>query len=261
MAILETEAVVLKGWKLGETSKILSLYTHNFGKVRVLAKGARGPKSKFKGCLEPLTHIRIIYYDKKTRDLQLLSKTDLVDPHYKIIGDPLRTALGLAEAELIERIMVGDESFPQVFHLLTDTLDSINSVSGFLESIFWFFEGHLIDLMGYKPTWNHCLSCQISLGDGGGYFQPVSGGLLCPRCGSHQGGLHVDAETLEILFFLQREKLNEVTKLKPTLSQKAEIRKMFDLYFKTHIDHMKNLKSLKLYYQFEEGYSLYSSKI
>ena len=80
MAILRTEAVVMKGWKLGETSKILSLFTRDFGKVKVVAKGGRGSKSKFKGCLEPLTHLRIFYYDKRTRDLQLLSQADLIDP-------------------------------------------------------------------------------------------------------------------------------------------------------------------------------------
>ena len=98
MAILQTEAVVLRGWKLGETSKILALFTRENGPVRVVAKGSRLPKSEFKGCLEPLTHIRIVYYEKRTRDLQLLSKTDLVDPHLHIIGDVKRTALGLASA-------------------------------------------------------------------------------------------------------------------------------------------------------------------
>ena len=114
MAILKTEAVVLKGWKLGETSKIVSLYTRDFGKVKVVAKGGRGPKSKFKGCLEPLTHIRIVYYDKRTRDLQLLSQADLIDPYLHIVGNVERTSLGLATAELVNKAVAGEEPFPQV---------------------------------------------------------------------------------------------------------------------------------------------------
>lgn len=252
MAILKTEAVVLRGWKMGETSKILSLYTRDFGKVKVVAKGGRGPKGKFKGCLEPLTHIRVVYYDKRTRDLQLLSQADLIDPHFRIIGDMERTSLGLAAAELVDRAVVGEEPFPQVFDLLTTMLRSINSGEGFLEGIFWFFEGHFIDLMGYKPTWDKCLECSGSLGVEGGFFQPPSGGLLCSRCGEVGGGLVVGSETLEILYWLQRGDLKDVVNLNPSPAQKAEIRKMFDLYFKTHIDHMKSLRSLGLYYELEK---------
>jgi len=248
MAILKTEAVVLKGWKLGETSKIVSLYTRDFGKVKVVAKGGRGPKSKFKGCLEPLTHIRIVYYDKRTRDLQLLSQADLMDPYLHIIGNVERTSLGLATAELVNKAVAGEEPFPQVFDLLTSVLSSIEKGKEFLEGNFWFFESHFIDLMGYKPRWDRCLECGELL-SGGGFFQPESGGLLCNRCGAVKGGLVIERETLEILYWLQRTSLEEVENLKPTPAQKAEIRKMFDLYFKTHIEHMRGLKSLDFFYE------------
>ena len=233
---------------MGETSQILSLYTKDYGKIKVLAKGGRGPKSKFKGCLEPLTHIHIIYYDKRSRDLQLLSKADLIDPHYRMIGDIERTTLGLASAELIYRAIEGGESFPEIFDLFTMVLRNIDTREGFLEANIWYFESHFIGLMGYKPTWDSCLACHRSLGIDGGYFQPHNGGLLCRSCGNSRGGLVIGGETLEILFWLQKTDIEDVCNLNPTASQKAEIRKMFDLYFKTHIEHMGSLRSLGLYY-------------
>ncbi len=253
MSIRKTEAVVLKGWKMGETSKILSLYTRDFGKIRAVAKGARGLRSKFKGCLEPLTHIGIVYYDKRTRDLQLLSSAYLIDPHLGIIGDIKRTTLGLAAAELVERAVAGEEPHTRLFDLLTYTLGFLGKTSGFLEGVFWFFESHFINLMGYKPRWSMCLMCGKSLGIGGAYFQPQNGGLLCSECGRGGGGLVVESETLEILYWLQKDDINDVEKLDPTPAQKSEIRKMFDIYFKTHIEHMRSLKSLALYYELENG--------
>lgn len=253
MAILESNAVVLRSWKMGETSTILSLYTENYGKLRVIAKGGRSLKSKFKGCIEPLNHIRIVYYEKKTRDLQLLSKTDLIDPHYKIIGNPLKTALALAVAELVEKTVETKDPTLKIFNLLVETLESINSKKEFLEGLFWFFEGHLIDYIGFKPKWNICLHCSSSLGSGGGFFHPDSGGLLCKKCGSNSGGLFVESGTLEILFFLQMGNFNDAIKLKPTPSQKVQIRKLFNLYFKTHIEYMHGLKSLDLFYTFNSS--------
>ncbi|MCK5145804.1 DNA repair protein RecO [bacterium] len=246
MAILNTEAIILKGWKLRETSKILQLYTRDYGKVRVVAKGGRDPKSPFKGCLEPMTHLNIIYYDKRTRDLQLLSKVDLIDPHYHIIGDMPRTTLGLAVAELTDKAVAGEESFPEVFDLLSGTLSALDRMDDFLEAYIWYFQTHFIGLMGYKPIWDSCLHCGTSLGLEGGAFHPESGGLICRNCGG--GGLWVSSDTLEILFFLQRCNQDEAGSLKPGKAQKFEIRKLFDLYFRAHIEHMKRIESLRLYY-------------
>jgi DNA repair protein RecO (recombination protein O) len=253
MPILKTDAVVLRGWKMGETSLILSLYTRDFGKIRVVVKGARSPKSRFKGCLESLSHIRIVYYDKDTRDLQLLSQADLINPHVRIIGDCDRTALGLASSELIDRAVLGRDPFPPVFDLLVSTLDALDRRDGFQEAFFWFFESRFIELMGYKPTWHCCLVCGTSLGFEGGYFQPQNGGLLCRACGSTKGGLDVPGETLEILFWLQKTDADSAGHLKPNAVQKNQIRRMFDLYFKTHIENMKGLQALKIFEQLEDN--------
>lgn len=251
MAILTTQALVLKAWKLGETSKIVALYTRDHGKIKVVAKGARDPKSQYRGCLEPLTHLSVIYYDKRTRDLQLLSKASIVRSPVQIIGNIEKTALGLAMAELINRAVEGEETLPPLFDLLSDSLRALNSANGFLEGIVWYFETHFIRLMGYEPVWEACLACKGSLGIEGGIFHPDSGGLFCPRCGGRRGGFAVSGETLEILFWLQRCLLGEVTALNVQPGQKAEIRKMFDLYFRTHIDYRKSLNALNIYYSLE----------
>jgi DNA repair protein RecO (recombination protein O) len=253
MAILKTEAVVLKGWRLGETSKILSLFSRDHGKIKVVAKGALGPKSKFKGCIECLAHIGVIYYNKQTRELQLLSQADLKDGHIHILGDFERTSLALAASELIDKAVLAEEPMPSVFDLFVHYLQMMDRGDGILEGYFWFFESRFIDIMGYQPTWDHCLDCNGSLGAAGGFFQPMNGGLLCHDCGSKRGGLKIEGETLEILYWLQRAVLEEAGKLNPLPAQKAEIRKMFDLYFKTHIEHMRSLKSLRIYYQMENS--------
>src|SRR4030042_618726 len=160
MSILKTEAVVLKGWNFGESSRILSVYSRDYGKVRLVAKGGRALKSKFRGCLEPLTRISIEYYDKRTRELQLLSRSDLLDPHMRLIGDMRGTVLGLAALELVFRAVSGEERSVEIYDLLTEYLPALSrEAGGFAEGIFWRFETRFLGLMGYQPTWDHCLSC------------------------------------------------------------------------------------------------------
>ncbi|MCU0646328.1 MAG: recombination protein O N-terminal domain-containing protein [bacterium] len=49
MPLQKTEAVVLKTQRSGETSKIVTLYSPKFGKIKAVAKGSRGLKSRFFG--------------------------------------------------------------------------------------------------------------------------------------------------------------------------------------------------------------------
>jgi DNA repair protein RecO (recombination protein O) len=251
MSILKTEALVLKTWRFGETSKILYLFTKDYGKIKVIAKGALAPKSPFKGCLETLSHLRIVFYEKKTRELQLLSQADLLDGHIHILGNFMRTTLALSATDLVDKAILPEEPLPLVFTLLVEYLRAMNTGKGFLEAYFWFFETHFIEIMGYRPTWERCLECQGFLGSEGGFFQPENGGLLCYSCGVKRGGLRIEGETVEILYWLQKAKWEEVGLVKPDLRQKAEIRKMFDIYFKTHIEHLRGLKALEFFYGME----------
>ena len=54
MPIQETEAVLIRSYPLSESSVIGVFYTRDFGKVRAVARGMRGPKSKFRGQLDLL---------------------------------------------------------------------------------------------------------------------------------------------------------------------------------------------------------------
>jgi len=219
----------------------------------MIAKGARSPKSPLKGRLEPLCHLQLVYYHKQTRDLQLLTQAEIINPHLQMYGNFNKSTLGLAVGELLDKGVGGQDAMPALFDLFRDVLDVINQSSGFTEGVVWYFEGRFIDLMGYKPTWDTCLRCSSPLSMKGGFFQAENGGLICHDCGSTYGGLQVSGETLEILFWLQKAQPHEAVQLNPDMGRKAEIRKMFDLYFKTHIEQMRTLKALKLYYEMHRG--------
>ena len=63
----------------------------------------------------------------------------------------------------------------------------------------------------------------------------------------------IQGETLEILYFLQQSRLDETVQLRPTSRQKAEIRKMFTLYFRTHIEHLRQLNALEIYLKMDRS--------
>jgi len=76
--LVETEAIVLKVRKFSDSSKIVVLFSKEFGKISVIAKGAFSAKSKFGGGLEPLSYINISFYKKASSELHLLKSLELI---------------------------------------------------------------------------------------------------------------------------------------------------------------------------------------
>ena len=69
MAIVTTEGIVLKTHALGDTSRIVTVYTRDHGLRKFVAKGARKLPSRFGYALEPLSRSRFVYYEKAVREL------------------------------------------------------------------------------------------------------------------------------------------------------------------------------------------------
>ncbi len=82
--IVKTEAIVLQTRKFSDSSKIVILYTKEYGKISILAKGAYSIKNKFGGTLEPLSYINIIFYKKTNTDLHLLKEAEIIIPFHNI---------------------------------------------------------------------------------------------------------------------------------------------------------------------------------
>ena len=91
MPLHTADALVLRTYKLGEADRIVVFLTADRGKRRGVARGARRPRSRFGGSLEPLTRVRTTYFENERRELVRLRQ---VEP----LSSPLTS--GSAEALL-----------------------------------------------------------------------------------------------------------------------------------------------------------------
>src|SRR5947208_11364723 len=74
----KAQALVLRTTDWSETSRIATLWTREFGKVRVLAKGGRRLKSAFENALDLLTLCSIVLLRKSSGGLDLLTEAQVV---------------------------------------------------------------------------------------------------------------------------------------------------------------------------------------
>src|SRR3989339_242813 len=161
--IIKTEAIVLSKMNYGDTSNILSVYTKDYGKLSVIIKGARSPRSKSGFIADPPNHVQIVIYKKDTRDLQVLSSIDLISyfPHMKEDIDRLKYSFAIIE--LVKKLTPENETNLRLFN-------GLSRILSFLKEI------------GYELQLKKCASCERSdlTEENLGYNFDI--GILCSNC-------------------------------------------------------------------------------
>ncbi len=188
MPLYTADALVLRTYKLGEADRIVVFLTADRGKKRGVAKSARRPRSRFVGALEPLTHVRVAYFEKETRELVGMNYAEPVRSPLSAPGD----AIGYASyfAELLDEWAPADDPNETLFRLGTSVLDALAEGVG-VDGLARYFEYWLLRLQGVYPPHLVCHRCGARFSDGveaGAWLSPLDGVLTCGGCADGLGG-------------------------------------------------------------------------
>jgi len=143
------EALVLRTYKLGEADKIVVFLTRDRGKKRGVAKGARRPRSSFTGALEPMTEVRIAYFEKERRELVGLNYAETYRSPLTLHSPD---ALGYVSyfAELLDEWAQEADADDRLYRLGASMLDAL-SAGVAVEPLARYFEYWLLRLQGVYP--------------------------------------------------------------------------------------------------------------
>ncbi|MCS7287044.1 MAG: DNA repair protein RecO [Anaerolineae bacterium] len=197
-------AIVLRRTDFGEADRLLTVYSLEEGKLRLLAKGVRKPTSRKAGHLELFTHVRLLV--ARGRELDLITQAEALEYFRALREDLVRTGYAHYIAELADGFMAEQDKNPAVFHLLLDTFRRLEAGQE-AWPILRFFELRFLTLAGYRPELFVCVKCREPLKASINYFSPADGGALCPRCGEGKDGtMTLSPGALRVMrFFLTRE--------------------------------------------------------
>ena len=169
MPLYTADALILRTYKLGEADRIVVFLTRDRGKKRGVAKGARRPRSRFVGALEPLTEVRVAYFEKERRELVGLNYAETVRSPLSLVGPPSAGALCVRErtddplgyvsyfAELLDEWAQDADADERLYRLGASML---NALSGGApgEPLARYFEYWLLRLQGVYPEAKGTLS-------------------------------------------------------------------------------------------------------
>jgi DNA repair protein RecO (recombination protein O) len=182
MAAEKTLALVVRTTDWSETSRIATLWTRDYGKVRALAKGGRRLKSNFESALDLLTVCSIVFLRKSSGGLDLLTEAQVVERFPRLRHDLPALYAGYYVAELLADWTEDYDPHPAVFDEARETLQTLGGEGPGTPLRLARFECVLLRELGYTPVLDVCTGCTAALSEKCLAFSASVGGMLCPVC-------------------------------------------------------------------------------
>jgi DNA repair protein RecO (recombination protein O) len=245
--VYRTEAIVLRRIDFGEADRLLTVFTPERGKLRLVAKGARKPSSRKSGHVELFSRGQFLV--AVGRDLDIITQAETLEPHLPLHQDLQRTTYAYYVAELADAFAAEQDENRPLFTLLQDALGWLctasepSELSGWLSLATRYYELHLLGLVGFQPQLFVCGQCKSQLAPEINYLSAAAGGVLCPKCGYERlGTIALSVNALKVLRFLQTREWEICRLLRISPASHAEIEAALNTYITYHLE--RKLKSI-----------------
>jgi len=241
--IVKTEAVVLHARRFRESSRIVTLYTREYGKMSVVARGVVRPKSSYGPNLQPMGYLSVVIYRKEGRELQNLSTAEPLARFGVLTGSLERMTAGMAVVEIINAAMHDEDRNEALFEALVATLKMLNREDVDESSAYLWFLIRLSNLLGYAIRTNECGVCDEPVPTEGTI--PYSLSLGAPLCAEHRnaaGGRSLSPEAFGLLRRLCAAAADDLAGMSPATAAGAELLDMLTAFIRYHVEGLKRLK-------------------
>jgi len=175
--IIEVEGIILSVTPYGETSKIINVYTKEYGIIGIMCKGAMGMKSRLRSSTQKLTYGVFNIYYKKDK-LSTLTSIDIINPFKNIKGDILLISYVSYLSDLVNQVLKQTNEK----HIYDDFINTLLKIEEGLNPIVLtnILEVKLLDFLGVGLNLTSCIIC-------GNKKEIVTlssekGGLICKNC-------------------------------------------------------------------------------
>lgn len=235
------EGIVIRTTDYGESNKIITLYTREWGKIGAMARGAKKPNSRLSSITQLFTHGYFLI--QRGTGLGSVQQGEMITSMRSIGEDIFLTAYASYIVELTDKCTEDNKPNPFHFELLYQTLHYLNE--GYDPVVLMnIYEMKMLNVMGLYPVLNKCSVCGSS--DGHFSFSIREGGLLCHRClGKDPYHFKIKPVTVKLLRLFYYFDLSRLGKISVKDETKAELRKVITAYYEEYSGlHLKTKKFL-----------------
>ena len=178
----KTLALIIRQVDFSETSRVVTMFTRDLGKLGAMVKGARRLRGPFAGALDLLSICRIVLLRKHSDSLDLLTEAELVQSFARPRNSLPVLYAGFYIAELLSELTHEYDPHPSLFDLANDSLRELES-GGDVRLVLRRFELGILRETGHMPQLERCAACGRPIeGPGQVAFSVAGGGVLCRSC-------------------------------------------------------------------------------
>lgn len=222
------EGIVIRTTDYGETNKVVTLYTREWGKVGVMARGAKKPNSRLSAVTQLFTYGYFLI--QKSKGLGSLEQGEMISSLRSIREDIFLTAYASYIVDLTDKA-TADEKKPNpfLFELLYQTLSLINE--GYdLEILTNIYEMKMLDLFGLHPCLDHCSVCGSTNGQFS--FSVREGGFICHLCVEGDPyAIKISQATVKLLRIFYYFDLSRLGSIDVKSETKLQLKKVISAYY------------------------------
>lgn len=173
----KTEGIIIKKSNYKEADLLLRVFTPHFGKITVIAKGARKIKSKLAGNLEMFCHNQFMFAEGKIFDV--VCSVDAKERHLFLRENLNKLSQAYYLAELVDKLLPEGEPNPKLYG---EFLKAINFI--LIDRILAVraFEIKTFRILGFGPEVDLCVNCHTGLEKNHCSLSYNFGGVLCNSC-------------------------------------------------------------------------------
>lgn len=158
MAIERSSAVVIGSFPLGESDRVVTFFTRQFGKVRGVAKASRRIRSRFGAALEPFTLGELVFFETPRSELARIDHFDIVHPFVQLREDLDRLGQASWIIECVARLTAERDRHAALYGLLVRGLRAMEAASNPSWARIW-FGARCVGVLGQWPRLDRCGDC------------------------------------------------------------------------------------------------------
>ncbi|MHC4259600.1 MAG: DNA repair protein RecO [Planctomycetota bacterium] len=179
-------AICIHAVDYSETSQIVTFFTKETGRISVIAKGSKRPKSRFDGTIEVFSHGRIVFSSRNKESLATLTEFEQQPGLTRLGNNILALNCCLFGAEILSNLTNEYDPHPQLFDSFLGFLQNVESVTErrSVLSLLILFQLDLLKEIGLQPVLNKCVNCKTDFTADWQqcYFSSSANGLICRDC-------------------------------------------------------------------------------
>ncbi|HLR25159.1 MAG TPA: DNA repair protein RecO [Fodinibius sp.] len=240
--IIHTDAIIFRTVDYQESSKIVTMFTREHGKIALMVRGVKKPKSKFSGLMEVGNLLDVVYYYKPSRSVQFLSEASYFEKTLSLRTNFEKMATMTSAVELISQLLHDDEVNEPLFDFTQKMLLWLDETDIYSPLLFPYLQVRLTSLAGID------LQLDTNIADGQTNYLNIESGLVS----SESISSHAYKLTASQFEFLVKALRSKSSRLFDIPFRRGELKSLvdhLDRYLKFHVEGLRDRKSDAIFEQ------------